>query len=373
MTHTTITLSAGFSRFERGGSPCKPFQWFIRLLEKPLKRSNHSMFVCALPGQGVHENFRWRALVLWLLGLTFPLFATETRPLSTNAARPAGNLAELQAGIAAHISRPRFAAAAWGAKVVSLDTGKRLYEHNAGKLLKPASNAKLFTGALALDRLGPDYRIKTSCRAAGKPDGEGTLHSDLIIYGRGDPSFAARFNGGDPGKSLDPLVTALVAAGIKRIEGDLVGDESFFRGPPFGSSWTWDDLQNSYGAEVSALSQEDNVVDLVFKSGAKAGDPCVIMSKPETDFLAFINRAKTAGKGGPREINLYRPLPQNTVYISGSLPVGTNWTDAVSVHNPALWFVTRLKAAHCCLDVGIEDVGDAGAGIEIAGRGQALA
>src|SRR5437588_96000 len=185
MTPPTITLSAGFSRFERGGSPCKPFQWFIRRLEKPLKLLNHSTFVCALPRQGVHENFRW--------------------------------------------------------------------------------------GALALDRLGPDYRIKTSCCAAGKPDGEGTLHSDLIIYGRGDPSFAARFNGGDSGKSLDPLVTTLVAAGLKRIEGDLVGDESFFRGPPFGSSWTWDDLQNSYGAEVSALSQEDNVVDLVFKSGAKPG------------------------------------------------------------------------------------------------------
>jgi len=166
MTHSSITLTAGFSRFEQGGSPCKPFQWFIRRLEKPPKWLNHSTFLCALLRQGVHENFRWRALVLWLLGLTFPLFATETRPLSTNAARPAGNLAELQAGIAAHISRPRFAAAAWGAKVVSLDTGKGLYEHNAGKLLKPASNAKLFTGALAL------------------PTRAGLPHQDLVLRRR---------------------------------------------------------------------------------------------------------------------------------------------------------------------------------------------
>ena len=89
MTHSSITLTAGFSRFEQGGSPCKPFQWFIRRLEKPPKWLNHSTFLCALLRQGVHENFRWRALVLWLLGLTFPLFATETRPLSTNAAKPA--------------------------------------------------------------------------------------------------------------------------------------------------------------------------------------------------------------------------------------------------------------------------------------------
>ena len=264
-------------------------------------------------------------------------------PAEPKSVEPIETLTQLQTRIDAHISQPRFAAAAWGIKVASLDTGRTLFERDAGKLLKPASNAKLFTGALALDRLGPDYRIKTSFYAATRPGPDGVIHGDLIVYGRGDPSFAARFNGGDYGKSLGPAVAALVAAGVKRIEGDLIGDESYFRGPPFGSSWAWDDLQNYYGAEVSALSQEDNVVDLVFKPGAQSGEPCLIVTKPQTSFLTFVNRARTVDKAGKREINLYRPIRENTVYISGSLPAGTNWTDAVSVHNPALWFVTRLK------------------------------
>src|SRR5262249_37254389 len=144
-------------------------------------------------------------------------------------------LASLQAHLSNHISQPRFAAAAWGIKVISLDTGKTLFEHNAGKLLKPASNAKLFTGALALDRLGPTFRIKTSLYARERPNGSGILHGDLVVYGRGDPSLAARFNDGDYTQPIQPLVEALAKAGVKRIQGDLIGDESFFRGPPIGS------------------------------------------------------------------------------------------------------------------------------------------
>src|SRR2546425_4147955 len=285
------------------------------------------------------ENLHRRALVLLLLCFQLGNLSAQ----SANAATPIATLAELRTCINEHLGQPRFASALWGVKIVSLDSGKALFEHNAGKLFEPASNAKLFTGALALDRLGPDYRIKTSFYAAARPDSDGTLHGDLIAYGRGDPSLAARFNNGDYGKSLEALVAALVTAGVKRIEGDLTGDESYFRGPPFGSSWTWDDLQNYYGAEVSALTQEDNVVDLVFKPGAKTGAPCLIVAKPETAFLTFINRSKTVDRGGQRAITLYRPLGENVVYVSGQLPLATNYTDAVSVHNPALWFVTRLK------------------------------
>lgn len=280
-----------------------------------------------------------------LAAITFGLIAVLVGAVNgaakgENAVNSTGGL---RSKITEHLSQPRFAPAAWGVKIVSLDSGVTLFETNSHKLLKPASNAKLFTAALALDRLGPDYRIKTSLYAFGKPDAEGAVRGDLVIYGRGDPSFAARFNDGDYSKTLEPLVNALLATGVKRIEGNLVGDESFFRGPPLGSSWTWDDLQNYYGAEVSALTQEDNVVDLVFKPGAKAGEPCLITTKPQTGFLTFVNRVRTVEKGGRRGINLYRPIGENTVYISGQLPLGTNSTDAVSVHNPALWFVERLR------------------------------
>ena len=86
-------------------------------------------------------------------------------------------------------------------------------------------------------------------------------------------------------------------------------------------------------------------MDLLIKPGAKDGVPCLIMSQPDTDFLSYINRTRTVDRGGQRTITLYRPPGENVVYLSGRLPVGTNHTAAVSVHNPALWFVTRLKQA----------------------------
>ena len=146
--------------------------------------------------------------------------------------------------------------------MASLDTGRVLFEENSEKLLRPASNMKLYTVAAALDRLSPDYRFITSVYARTRPDSAGTIHGDLTVYGRGDPSIAARFNNGDYFKGIDDLAARIVAAGVRRVEGDLVGDETYFTGPQYGSGWVWEDLQWWYGAEVSALEVNDNTRSL---------------------------------------------------------------------------------------------------------------
>jgi D-alanyl-D-alanine carboxypeptidase/D-alanyl-D-alanine-endopeptidase (penicillin-binding protein 4) len=244
----------------------------------------------------------------------------------------------------AHLAQPRFMSAAWGVKIVSLASGATLYEENAGKLLKPASNAKLYTGALALDRLGPNYQIRTSFFARQRPDSQGTISGDLIIYGRGAPSFAARFNNGNHTDNLRSLSQALLAAGVKRVQGNLICDESYFRGAPLGSGWMWDDLENYYGAEVSALTVEDNTVDLVLKPGDLAGAPVKIFTLPSTSYLSFSNRATTRLPGEQSGIRIYRPLGENIVYLHGGIPLGSsNVYDAVTVHRPALWFGGLLK------------------------------
>jgi D-alanyl-D-alanine carboxypeptidase/D-alanyl-D-alanine-endopeptidase (penicillin-binding protein 4) len=302
-----------------------------------------------------HRPFPFKLLLVSIrIGLLFP-FLTES--LSAQEKPPVAAIESVRAfqeRLAVCLGQPNFSAAALGVKVVSLTTGQTLFEHNAGKLLKPASNAKLYSGALALDRLGPDYRIKTSLYATTRPDAEGKLRGDLIVYGRGDPSFAARFNNGRYEKSLEPVADALVAAGVKRIEGDLVGDESYFRGPPLGSSWNWDDLQFYYGAEVSALTVDDNVIDLVIKPGVKLGDACGIVTSPATTFLTSINRTKTTTPGTTRKIDLYRPIGENLVFASGQLPLsGSNFIDAVAVHQPAALFVALLKDSLARRGVGV--------------------
>ncbi|HVR37324.1 MAG TPA: D-alanyl-D-alanine carboxypeptidase, partial [Methylomirabilota bacterium] len=247
---------------------------------------------------------------------------------SEPAPQPA-TLSNFQERLARFLSEPRFASAQWGVKVVSLDTGITLFEHNSNRLLKPASNAKLYTGALALDRLGSDHRIHTTLLATREVSPSGTLDGDLIVLGRGDFSMAARFNEDDHSRSLEPLVNALVNAGVKQIRGDVIGDESYFQGPPFGHGWTWDDLQHYYGAQVSALSVNDNVVDLVFRPGSQPGEPCRISPSPDTTFLRFINRTRPVEAGGSPTIRLYRALGENVVHASGTLPIeGTRHVDS---------------------------------------------
>lgn len=240
----------------------------------------------------------------------------------------------------------RFDAALLGIKVESLDSGKLIYEQNADKLLKPASNAKIYSGALALDRLGPDYRVRTSFYAGSRPDRNGTLKGDLIVYGRGDPSLSHRFNDGDYIKPFEQLADALVRAGVKRITGNLIGDESHFRGSRFGTGWSVDDLQYYYGAEVSALTFQENTVDLIFTPGAKPGDPVVITTKPQTGYLTFINRARTGEKDSRASISVHRPVDSNVVLVEGSIPVGgSKVEDAVAVYDAPRWFVWMLRDA----------------------------
>ncbi len=273
-------------------------------------------------------------------------FASLAAGAPAQEQKPPATLAELRQRLTEHIGQPKYAAALWGVKIVSLDSGKTVFEQNPQKLFSPASNSKLYTVALALDRLGADYRIKTSLYAKAKPNRAGTLKGDLIVYGRGDPTINARLHGGDIYQALEPLVRALTNAGVKRVTGDLVGDESYFHGPPFGSGWAWDDLEYDYGAEISALTINDNTLQLTIKPGARAGAPCQLGLLPATPWLSFSNRTETVEKGATRQIHLYHPPGQNVLYVSGKMPIdGVSYTDDVTFHNPAGLFVWFFKQA----------------------------
>jgi serine-type D-Ala-D-Ala carboxypeptidase/endopeptidase (penicillin-binding protein 4) len=265
---------------------------------------------------------------------------------SAQELNPPGTVVELQQRLAECLSQAKYDTALWGVKVESLDSGKTLFEHNAHKLFSPASNSKLYTVALGLERLGEDYHIKTSLYSSTKPDVLGLLKGDLVVFGRGDPSFNARLHGNDIFKALAPLVGALTNAGVKRITGDLVGDQSCFRGPEFGSGWAWDDMQYYYGAEVSALTINDNVLQVKVRPAASTGSPCELSVNPATSYVVLSNRTQTAAAGSRRTITFYRPLDENTVYAQGSMPVGTNtFSDEITFHNPAGLFVSFFREA----------------------------
>ncbi len=132
--------------------------------------------------------------------------------------------ASLQQRIDAHVAAPRFGAASWSIQVVSIDSGRTLYERDANRLLVPASTAKLYTGALALETFGADYRVSTRLLATARPARDGTLHGDLILQGRGDPTLGTEASPDWAGRLAD----GLRKAGVRRIDGDLVADATYF-------------------------------------------------------------------------------------------------------------------------------------------------
>src|ERR1041385_3996558 len=277
--------------------------------------------------------------------LTYLLLFCISSAVAQQSAAPK-TLPELRAKISEVLAKPELSSAMVGIKVVSLDNGRVLFEENATKLLRPASNMKLYTVAAALDRLSPDYRFSTSVYANSRPDAAGVFHGDLTIYGRGDPSIAARFNNGDYFKAIDDLATRIVAAGVKRVEGDIVGDESYFVGPKYGSGWHWEDLTWCYGAEITPLTANDNALDLFIKPGIAVGQPALITTGPPDPLLTIVNKVTTSAKGSKRELSIERGLNEKTIMITGSIPLeDRGYTGGIGISHPALLFVYMLRSS----------------------------
>jgi D-alanyl-D-alanine carboxypeptidase/D-alanyl-D-alanine-endopeptidase (penicillin-binding protein 4) len=243
----------------------------------------------------------------------------------------------------------------WGVLAVSLADGQTLFSHNADALFLPASNQKVLTTAAALDALGPYWTTRTSLYATARPDGEGVVRGDLVLYGRGDPNLSGRFSSDDPLAPLRALAARVREAGVARVEGALVADDSYLTGPPTGAGWTYNDLQRWFGAEVSALSFNDNLVNVVVTPGARAGDPCAVRLDPDVGYVT-VNCEVTAVAGGGSKIKLRRDPDTARVDVSGTLRAGgAEWTGAASVRHPALYAAAAFRRAL------------AEAGVEVAG------
>ena len=252
--------------------------------------------------------------------------------------------ADLQSRIRAVLARPELRRGQVGVKIFSLDVNKTIFEENAEKYFMPASNMKSYTVAAAMEKLSPEFRFTTSVFAASMPDASGTIRGDLSIYGRGDISFSTTFHDGDYYKGLNALADKIVQAGVKRIEGNLVGDESYFTGTPIPASWEWDDLQWYYGAEISALAINDNAVDLSVKPGA-VNSPCAVQVLPANAVMKIINRCVTTATSGKSDLQITKRLDQNFLEISGTIPFDDKkgFGGYVTVSRPAQLFVEMLR------------------------------
>jgi serine-type D-Ala-D-Ala carboxypeptidase/endopeptidase (penicillin-binding protein 4) len=291
------------------------------------------------------------SLALILLLNVPPSLATEADSAKTAAAdKKTDPKKDLTREIAAVLSQQPLNRAHWGVDVVDLDTGKALYSQNSDQLFLPASNAKLFTTAAALAIAGPDYRFRTTVEAEGKIDTNGRLLGDLVIFGRGDPNISGRVlpyalktqRTPPHTQILEEMADQVARNGLKIVDGDLIGDDTFYAFERYAEGWAWDDLQWIDGAPVSALTFNDNVVFVNVLPGEHPGDKAVVTIEPETNYYELDNRAVTSSAGVTRRVGIHRDPGSKKIVLWGSLPLGdAGMKEPMSIEDPAE-FVAQL-------------------------------
>ena len=284
-------------------------------------------------------SHRSRSLARWIL---FVLAVAVPAP----AAGLAEQISEILSGEAA--SR-----AFWGIKIVELESGRTVYEHNEDKLFVLASNAKLFSTALGLVRLGPQHTYTTSVVVEAPPAEDGVVPGDLILLGGGDPNLSSRVIPYDPDKDFEKnllrpitdLAQQVVDAGIRRIEGNVVGDDTRYvwqRHPP---GWSMQDGYWAYGAPISALSFNDNMVKLRVLPGTAPRQLARVDVTPKIEYFSLDNRARTAPtRTVARGLGFDRQPGSRKLLLWGDISIRSRGRVlSVAVDDPALFAALALQ------------------------------
>jgi D-alanyl-D-alanine carboxypeptidase/D-alanyl-D-alanine-endopeptidase (penicillin-binding protein 4) len=262
-------------------------------------------------------------------------------------------------------SSPAAQRAFWGINVVQVSTGKPLLALNPRRTFTPASNTKLFTSALALMELGPSFQFETTVTAERAPDASGRITGDLRLMGGGDPLLSGRpvpyqkgAPNGNPLQAIEALADQVVAQGVKRIDGDIVGDDTAYVWEPYPEGWAQDDMVWDYGAPVSALSVNDNTIVLRVRAAASRAS---ITLNPPLEYYAIDNRVRV-GPGLENRVFVDRLPGSRQVRLWGTLNSNPPGATAVllAIDDPALYAAHALADALACR------------GVQIGGRPRAL-
>lgn len=226
----------------------------------------------------------------------------------------------------------------WGVMVVSLSRRDTLFAHNAGTMMQPASTMKMYTAAVAFDRLGADHTFRTSVTHDGSVSG-GVLQGNLYLRGVGDPSLSPRYFSDE--RPMDQLARQIAARGIQRVTGDVVADASAFEDRLVPEGWQQRYLGAAYAARVSALSLNDNLVWVVVQP---AGGSAAVSLEPASTTVPVINNVRLVGGSGGR-ISARR-RSDGAIQVSGTIGRSSQPRKySLVVDNPPMFTGGALKAA----------------------------
>lgn len=236
---------------------------------------------------------------------------------------------------------PNFSNAHWGVVIQSLETGEYFYKRNENKLFMPASNLKLFTSSAGLALLGDDYKFKTNIFKRGRMEGS-TLIGDLVIQGRGDPTLSGRFYNNNVYQVFSEWADKLLDLGIDEITGNIIGDDNEFDDVGLGEGWEWDYESYWYAAQSSAVSFNDNCIDLIITTDPQTRTAKIDIS-PNTKYAAIVNKVSVVDRDSATSIDVYRERGTNVVTVFGTIKVSDSVKTYVSVNNPTQYTMVVLK------------------------------
>jgi len=221
--------------------------------------------------------------------------------------------------------------------VLDAETGGSLYARNPDLPLKPASNMKLVTAAAGIGLLKPEYQFRTVFYAARQPDPAGVVRGDFYIKGGGSPGLV--------GEQWWMIARRIRALGVKKIEGDLVGDDTFFDDVRRGPRWPSAAVDNPYNAPVGALSCFYNAVGVTVRPTA-AGKPPAVVLEPFESFFKVVNRAVTAGSGVHLSVDRRWNGKQNVIVVGGRIGTYSEpYTAYRNVEEPTLYTLAAFREA----------------------------
>jgi D-alanyl-D-alanine carboxypeptidase/D-alanyl-D-alanine-endopeptidase (penicillin-binding protein 4) len=330
----------------------------------------HGIMLAGMHKTSHYLHSAWADVLVaaFAMGLAAPLCAEQARQTSKFAPARAGITQNSASPAATPRREPRNPAldqqiarilaasdaqrGSWGIQVVELASGKLLYQRDADHLFIPASNMKMFTTAAALEKLGPDYVFHTTVESDAVPDAQGRVW-DLYLVGRGDPNLGVRtfpytYHGRQQpaDKFLAELADQVKARGVREVVRKLVADDSYFVWEPFAPNWAADDLDWGYGAPVSALAFNDNLLTLHVKPGEKVGDEAVVRLEPVTDYYLLRNHVQTGAKGAEKNYFLERQPGSMALDLWGQIPVdGGDDGDTVAIANPPQLMAEQFRTA----------------------------
>lgn len=245
----------------------------------------------------------------------------------------------LRRSIDAVLADERLAKVRMSVRVIDCANGKTLYSFKAKENLPPASNVKLFVTAAAVELLGSGFEYVTVIRRDG-PLKAGVLDGNLVLQGSGDPNFSGRFYDGDVNHVPRGWAREIARAGVTKITGDLVCDDSLFDRQLVNPFWTERDQRHWYAPQVSALSFNDNCLDLYISPGKNLADSARLSTKPKTRYVTLVNTCKTV-KHRRANPAVWRKSGGNRISVAGSVyhksGTGRHW---IPIHQPALYLGT---------------------------------